>query len=104
MDIPTIYRNPDSGKSHCQVVLISSYPVVVPPPQQVRAWEKGRRSMQKDATKEAIRALRALILSGERYRQVLSDYVGLGVTDTQASATSPSTGTGVRTSSPQIWD
>lgn len=37
-----------------------------------------------DATEEAIRALRALILSGERYRQVLSDYVGLGVTDTQA--------------------
>jgi DNA-binding MarR family transcriptional regulator len=25
-----------------------------------------------------------LILAGERYRQVLSDYVGLGVTDTQA--------------------
>jgi len=42
------------------------------------------RSMQNDATEEAIRALRALILSGERYRQVLSDYVGLGVTDTQA--------------------
>jgi len=37
-----------------------------------------------DSTEEAIRALRALILSGERYRQVLSDYVGLGVTDTQA--------------------
>ena len=40
--------------------------------------------MQHDDTEEAIRALRALILSGERYRQVLSDYVGLGVTDTQA--------------------
>ena len=39
---------------------------------------------QHDATEEAIRALRALILAGERYRQVLSDYVGLGVTDTQA--------------------
>jgi DNA-binding MarR family transcriptional regulator len=39
---------------------------------------------QRDATEEAIRALRALILAGERYRQVLSDYVGLGVTDTQA--------------------
>jgi DNA-binding MarR family transcriptional regulator len=39
---------------------------------------------QHDATDEAIRALRALILSGERYRQVLSDYVGLGITDTQA--------------------
>jgi DNA-binding MarR family transcriptional regulator len=37
-----------------------------------------------DATAEAIRALRALILAGERYRQVLSDYVSLGVTDTQA--------------------
>jgi DNA-binding MarR family transcriptional regulator len=36
------------------------------------------------ATEEAIRSLRALILSGERYRQVLSDYVSLGVTDTQA--------------------
>jgi DNA-binding MarR family transcriptional regulator len=35
-------------------------------------------------TEEAIRALRALILSGERYRQVLSDHVKLGVTDTQA--------------------
>lgn len=40
--------------------------------------------MQNAATEEAIRALRALILSGERYRQVLSDSVGLGVTDTQA--------------------
>jgi DNA-binding MarR family transcriptional regulator len=33
---------------------------------------------------EAIRSLRALILAGERYRQVLSDYVGLGITETQA--------------------
>jgi DNA-binding MarR family transcriptional regulator len=41
-------------------------------------------SAQHDSTEEAIRALRALILAGERYRQVLSDYVGLGVTDTQA--------------------
>jgi DNA-binding MarR family transcriptional regulator len=39
---------------------------------------------QHDATDEAIRSLRALILAGERYRQVLSDYVGLGVTETQA--------------------
>src|ERR687885_2218251 len=39
---------------------------------------------QQDATEEAIRSLRALILAGERYRQVLSDYVGLGVTETQA--------------------
>jgi DNA-binding MarR family transcriptional regulator len=37
-----------------------------------------------DVTEEAIRSLRALILAGERYRQVLSDYVGLGVTETQA--------------------
>ena len=37
-----------------------------------------------DASEEVVRTLRALILSGERYRQVLSDYVGLGVTDTQA--------------------
>jgi DNA-binding MarR family transcriptional regulator len=42
------------------------------------------RFMQHNDTEEAIRSLRALILSGERYRQVLSDYVGLGVTDTQA--------------------
>jgi len=41
-------------------------------------------SPQNSDTEEAIRALRALILSGERYRQVLSDYVSLGITDTQA--------------------
>jgi DNA-binding MarR family transcriptional regulator len=41
-------------------------------------------AQQRDATEEAVRALRALILAGERYRQVLSDYVRLGVTDTQA--------------------
>jgi DNA-binding MarR family transcriptional regulator len=39
---------------------------------------------QNDVTEEAIRALRALILAGERYRQVLSDHVSLGITDTQA--------------------
>src|SRR3954447_20209496 len=39
---------------------------------------------QPEATEEAIRSLRALILAGERYRQVLSDYVGLGITETQA--------------------
>jgi DNA-binding MarR family transcriptional regulator len=39
---------------------------------------------QHDATEEAIRRLRSLILAGERYRQVLSEYVGLGVTETQA--------------------
>ena len=32
----------------------------------------------------AVRSLRALILAGERYRQVLSEHVGLGVTETQA--------------------
>ena len=37
-----------------------------------------------DAAEEAVRNLRALILAGERYRQVLSDYVGLGITETQA--------------------
>ncbi len=37
-----------------------------------------------EGTEEAIRSLRALILAGERYRQVLSDYVGLGTTETQA--------------------
>ena len=39
---------------------------------------------QHEATEEAIRSLRALILAGERYRQVLSDHVSLGITDTQA--------------------
>jgi DNA-binding MarR family transcriptional regulator len=39
---------------------------------------------QQRAKEEAIRSLRALILAGERYRQVLSDYVGLGTTETQA--------------------
>ena len=39
---------------------------------------------QHEASEEAVRSLRALILAGERYRQVLSDYVSLGVTDTQA--------------------
>ena len=39
---------------------------------------------QHDETEEAIRSLRSLILAGERYRQVLSEYVGLGVTETQA--------------------
>lgn len=40
--------------------------------------------LQHDATDEAVRSLRSLILAGERYRQVLSDHVGLGVTETQA--------------------
>jgi DNA-binding MarR family transcriptional regulator len=40
--------------------------------------------VEPDAAEEAVRSLRALILAGERYRQVLSDYVGLGVTETQA--------------------
>lgn len=39
---------------------------------------------QHDSTEEAVRTLRAVILAGERYRQVLSDHVSLGVTDTQA--------------------
>jgi len=39
---------------------------------------------QHDASDEAVRSLRALILAGERYRQVLSDHLGLGTTDTQA--------------------
>ena len=37
-----------------------------------------------DDVDEAVRNLRALILAGERYRQVLADRVGLGVTETQA--------------------
>jgi DNA-binding MarR family transcriptional regulator len=37
-----------------------------------------------DATEEAIRSLRALILAGERYRQALSESVRLGITETQA--------------------
>jgi DNA-binding MarR family transcriptional regulator len=39
---------------------------------------------QTDTTDEAVRSLRALILAGERYRQVISDHVGLGTTETQA--------------------
>jgi DNA-binding MarR family transcriptional regulator len=35
---------------------------------------------QRDVPEEAIRNLRALILAGERYRQALSEHVGLGVT------------------------
>ena len=37
-----------------------------------------------DQIDEAIRNLRAVILAGERYRQVLADRLGLGVTETQA--------------------
>src|SRR3712207_6438591 len=40
--------------------------------------------MQQQSVEDAVRNLRALILAGERYRQVLSEYVGLGVTETQA--------------------
>jgi DNA-binding MarR family transcriptional regulator len=39
---------------------------------------------RRDATEEAIRSLRSVILAGERYRQVMSEHVGLGVTETQA--------------------
>ena len=39
---------------------------------------------QPDAADEAVRSLRALILAGERYRQVISEHVGLGTTETQA--------------------
>ena len=39
---------------------------------------------QSDSREAAVRSLRALILAGERYRQVLSEHVGLGVTETQA--------------------
>ena len=39
---------------------------------------------EQEAMDEAVRSLRALILAGERYRQVFSEYVGLGVTETQA--------------------
>jgi DNA-binding MarR family transcriptional regulator len=39
---------------------------------------------QTDPTQEAILSLRALILAGERYRQVISDHVGVGITETQA--------------------
>jgi DNA-binding MarR family transcriptional regulator len=37
-----------------------------------------------DEVDEAIRHLRALILAGERYRQVLAERVQLGITETQA--------------------
>src|SRR3954468_6279692 len=43
-----------------------------------------RRMEHGDPTEEAIRSLRALILAGERYRQGLSEHVGLGVTESQA--------------------
>jgi DNA-binding MarR family transcriptional regulator len=33
---------------------------------------------------EAVKSLRALILAGERYRQVIAQHVGLGTTETQA--------------------
>lgn len=41
-------------------------------------------SREGDEVDEAIRNLRAVILAGERYRQVLADRLGLGVTETQA--------------------
>lgn len=37
-----------------------------------------------DEVEEAIRSLRAVILAGERYRHVLADRIGLGITETQA--------------------
>ena len=37
-----------------------------------------------DVRDDAVRSLRALILAGERYRQAISDHVGLGITETQA--------------------
>lgn len=40
--------------------------------------------MEGKSSEEAVRSLRALILAGERYRQVISEHVGLGVTETQA--------------------
>ena len=41
-------------------------------------------SRDDDQVEEAIRSLRAVILAGERYRQVLADRLGLGITETQA--------------------
>jgi DNA-binding MarR family transcriptional regulator len=47
--------------------------------------QRGVHGMQHgDPTEEAIRSLGTLILAGERYRQLLSEYVGLGVTEMQA--------------------
>lgn len=46
--------------------------------------ERERSVHDHDATEAAIRGLRSLILAGERYRQALSDHLGLGVTETQA--------------------
>ena len=43
-----------------------------------------RVSRNGEEVEEAIRNLRAMILAGERYRQVLAERVGLGVTETQA--------------------
>ena len=39
---------------------------------------------QENPIDEAVRSLRALILAGERYRQAISAYAGLGTTETQA--------------------
>src|SRR3954452_5722884 len=39
---------------------------------------------QQDASEEATRSLRSLILAGERYRQVLAEHVGVGLTESQA--------------------
>jgi DNA-binding MarR family transcriptional regulator len=39
---------------------------------------------QNETVEEAVKSLRALILAGERYRQKLSEHVGLGVSETQA--------------------
>lgn len=46
--------------------------------------EGGARVQEADPIEEAIRSLRAMILAGERYRQALSEQVGLGVTESQA--------------------
>jgi DNA-binding MarR family transcriptional regulator len=39
---------------------------------------------QNEAAEEAVGSLRALILAAERYRQTISEFVGLGITETQA--------------------
>ena len=66
--------------SHHRVILSSAFWIG-----SVEVDETAEGFMQQhDATEEAIRSLRSLILAGERYRQVMSNYVGLGVTEAQA--------------------
>ena len=65
--------------SHHQIILSSGFRIG-----GVEVDERAEVMQQQDGREEAIRSLRSLILAGERYRQVMSNDVGLGVTETQA--------------------